>query len=292
MRDSSLFGFIQPEARIIVVGLLTAILMALPLLFSTGGISVYNSGGMISAYTQLDSTSSEEGAEQITTTPESRQDNSNVDENGLNDTTEDSENSAEDTDAQSSNNNLDIRATKPSQELTKLWWRWIAVIPEERNPVTDTTGEDCRRGNFGAIFFLAGTTGGDEITRECTIREGQTILIPILNALCVKELPEETEESLNALCNDFLDNPTTLQLSIDGQEIENLEDNRVKVMSFFRFGTVPNNILGIDAGFYRAIADGYWVLLRGGLPEGEHTLEIVGEVEGFRVAVDYRLTVT
>jgi hypothetical protein len=100
MRDSSLFGFIQPEARIIVVGLLTAILMALPLLFSTGGISVYNSGGMISAYTQLDSTSSEEGAEQITTTPESRQDNSNVDENGLNDTTEDSENRAEDTDAQ------------------------------------------------------------------------------------------------------------------------------------------------------------------------------------------------
>ena len=37
---------------------------------------------------------------------------------------------------------------------------------------------------MGDIFFLVGTLGGSA-ERECTISEGQDILIPIINRICI-----------------------------------------------------------------------------------------------------------
>jgi hypothetical protein len=191
----------------------------------------------------------------------------------------------------------DVQVTKPSQELTKSWWKWIASIPKPQNPVTDTTGEDCHRGDFGAIFFLAGSDTGSKVTRKCTISEGQAILLPIINGLCYKSEPQETQASLNALCSSLFDHPKKLQLVIDGQSISNLRDYRVKVSSFFTVGTVSNNIFDLKPGFYQAVSDGYWVLVRGGLPAGQHTISVVGTIpvgdnQFFTSAVDYKLTVT
>jgi hypothetical protein len=187
-------------------------------------------------------------------------------------------------------NNLDVQVTKPAPELTIQWWQWVASIPEEENPVTDKTGEDCSQGDFGDIFFLAGTAGG-RAKRECIISEGQSILIPISVGLCIKETPEETESSLNALCSAILGQPKSLELIIDGQEIGNLQDYRVKVSSFFTVDAVEGNIFGLEPGSYQAVSDGYWVLIEGGLPAGEHTIEFVGKLHGFKVAVTYEITV-
>jgi hypothetical protein len=148
---------------------------------------------------------------------------------------------------------------------------------------------------------LAGSDTGSKVTRKCTISEGQAILLPIVNALCYKSEPEETQASLNALCSSFFNQPRKLQLVIDGQSINNLRDYRVKVSSFFTFGTVPNNIFDLKPGFYQAVSDGYWVLIRGGLPAGQHTIQVVGTIKVgedesrkdilFSSAVYYKLTV-
>jgi hypothetical protein len=187
--------------------------------------------------------------------------------------------------------NVDVQITKPSSDLTTEWWQWIMSIPEEENPVTDKTGEDCSQGDFGDTFFLAGTDGG-RAKRDCTTSEGQSILIPISIGLCTKETLSETETSLNALCSSFLDQPKSLKLIIDGQQIENLQDYRVKVSSFFTVDALEGNIVGLEAGSYQAVSDGYWVLIEGGdLPAGEHTIEFVGKLHGFKVSVTYELTV-
>src|SRR5918995_5605405 len=93
------------------------------------------------------------------------------------------------------NNNLDVQITEPTPELTAEWWQWLLSFPVDENPATDTTGEDCSKGDFGDTFFLAGTLGG-KAERECTITEGQDILIPIVNTICIKTEPPETQESL------------------------------------------------------------------------------------------------
>jgi heme/copper-type cytochrome/quinol oxidase subunit 2 len=115
-------------------------------------------------------------------------------------------------------NKLDVQVTKPSSDLTAQWWQWILSIPADENPTTDTTGEDCSQGDFGDTFFLAGTLGG-KAERECTITEGQDILIPIVNTICIKTEEEETEESLLAICKDITDQAKNLQLIIDGKHV-------------------------------------------------------------------------
>jgi hypothetical protein len=199
------------------------------------------------------------------------------------------------------NNNLDVQISKPSPELTAQWWQWIMSIPADDNPTTDTTGEDCSQGDFGDTFFLAGTLGG-KAERECTITEGQDILIPIVNTICIKTEEEETEESLLAICTDITDQTKNLKLRIDGQYVRNLESYRVTNTEFFTIEAVENNIfqpLGLPAGTYEAVADGYWVLIEG-LSAGEHTITVDGKQHGhtsalgkwdFRTQVTYHLTV-
>ena len=198
-------------------------------------------------------------------------------------------------------NNLDVQVSKPSPELTAEWWQWIMSIPADENPTTDTTGEDCSQGDFGDIFFLAGTLG-DKAERECTITEGQDILIPIVNTICIKTEEEETEESLLAICTDITDQTKNLKLRIDGKYVRNLESYRVTNSEFFTIEAVENNIfqpLGLPAGTYEAVADGYWVLIEG-LSAGEHTITVDGKQHGhtsalgkwdFRTQVTYHLTV-
>jgi hypothetical protein len=203
-------------------------------------------------------------------------------------------------DSSNNSNNLDVQVTKPTPELTAQWWQWILSIPADENPLTDTTGEDCSKGDFGDIFFLVGTLGG-KAERECTITEGQDILIPIVNTICIKTLEEETEELLLAQCAEITDQTKNLKLIIDGKKVRNLENYRVTNSEFFTIEAVENNIfqaLGLPPGSYDAVADGYWVLIEG-LSAGEHDITVVGKQHGqtsfgkwdFKTQATYHLTV-
>jgi hypothetical protein len=181
----------------------------------------------------------------------------------------------------SGNNNLDVQITKPTPELTAQWWQWILSIPADENPATDTTGEDCSKGDFGDIFFLVGTFGGNA-ERECTITEGQDILIPIVNTICIKTEPTDTRDSLLATCTEITDQTKNLKLRIDGKYVRNLESYRVTNSELFTFELVENSIFepfGLSPGSYVAVADGYWVLIED-LPAGEHDITVVGKQHG------------
>jgi len=69
---------------------------------------------------------------------------------------------------------------RSSGEWAARWWQWALAQPAAVNPLTDTTGELCARGRRGRMWFLAGTTGGDPVTR-CTIPRGRWLLFPIVN---------------------------------------------------------------------------------------------------------------
>jgi hypothetical protein len=176
------------------------------------------------------------------------------------------------------NNNLDVQITEPTPELTAEWWQWILSFPIDENPGTDTTGEDCSKGDFGDTFFLAGTFGG-KAERECTITEGQDILIPIVTTACAT-IEGESAESLLAQCADFTAQTKNLKLIIDRKQVRNLEDNRVTVESLFTVVLPENNVYGLDAGTsIDAVADGYWVLIEG-LSAGQHDITVVGKQHG------------
>jgi hypothetical protein len=204
---------------------------------------------------------------------------------------------AQDNRNNNNNNNLDVQVTKPSSELTAQWWQWASSFPRDENPISDSTGEDCSKGDFGDIFFLGGGEGG-KVERDCIVTEGQAILIPIVTVLCFNS-EGETQESLLAQCTEIVDQTKNPLLIIDGNKVRNLESYRVTNPSFFTVDFPENNIFEpTPAGSYDAVADGYWVLIEG-LSAGEHDITVVGKLHGqssfgkidFRTQVTYHLTV-
>ena len=198
---------------------------------------------------------------------------------------------------------VDVQVTKPSPDLTAEWWQWALSFPVDENPILDTTGEDCSKGDVSDdVFFLAGTAGG-KVERECTISEGQAILIPIVNVVNIKTLEEETEESLFAQAEEILAQNRNLKLIIDGERIRDLESYKVANPTFFTVELPEDNFFdspGFDlpGGTYEAVAVGYWVLIEG-LSAGEHTITVDGKSHGqtslgkvdFRTQATYHLTV-
>jgi hypothetical protein len=199
----------------------------------------------------------------------------------------------------------DVSVREPSRQLTSQWWQWVLSIPTEDNPLLDTTGAECQQGDMGDVFFLVGTFGGS-VERECTISEGQDILIPIINAVCL-DLPGGLDpdfpgvfqkprgpggscEETNEIFMDTVD-LSSLELTIDGVSFGSLEDFRVQ-SNPFPIRLPQDSIFG--EGFpsrpFIGISDGIWVIVEG-LPVGEHTIEFGGQADGFTVHVRYHLTV-
>jgi hypothetical protein len=149
------------------------------------------------------------------------------------------------------------------------------------------------------IFFLVGTFGGSA-ERECTISEGQEILVPIINIICfdkpggfgipgVFDPPRGRPGSCQEDAVSFIDQASNLELTIDGVSIENLQDFRV-LSNPFPVKPPEDNILGVPSGTYPSISDGYWAIVES-LPVGEHTIEFGGQAPGLTVDVTYHLTV-
>jgi hypothetical protein len=194
----------------------------------------------------------------------------------------------------------DISVTEPTRKLTVQWWQWVGSIPPEDNPLLDTTGENCQEGDMGDIFFLVGTLGGSA-ERECTISEGQDILIPIINRICIDkpgafgaeprdfDQPKVRPGSCQEQVENFIDQASNLEVTIDGVSIENLQDFRV--LSYpFNVKLQEDNMFGVPSGTYIGISDGYWIVVES-LPEGEHTIHFAGQAPDLTVDVTYHLTV-
>jgi hypothetical protein len=73
------------------------------------------------------------------------------------------------------------------------WWQWALGQPANENPLTDTTGEFCDRGQLGTIWFLAGSFGSKPVSRICTVPAGYSLFFPVINKLSAAFLNDAPE---------------------------------------------------------------------------------------------------
>jgi len=192
-------------------------------------------------------------------------------------------------------------AGKTYGQWSAAWWQWAANISEPNSPVTDKTGADCAVNQTGPVWFLAGTTGGSA-TRRCTIPADKAILVPIINAECsTVEDDGTTKAELRACAKDLMDHVTATSASVDGTAIDlgPVSKGRFRFQSpLFTITFAPDNGFypdGSVAGTGKAVADGFWVMVKP-LSEGRHTIDFQGTAvfgeDVFQVGVHYALTVT
>jgi hypothetical protein len=164
-------------------------------------------------------------------------------------------------------------------EWTAKWWQWGYSIPKDINPAYDDTGKNCAQKQNGPVWFLAGTYG-HPVNRKCDIPAGKAILFPILNSECsFAEFPKlETLSELRTCAKTIQDQVTTLNATVDGVPISDLQKYRIQSPPF-NFTLPLNNILGLPSNITtQAIADGNWVFLKP-LSPGSHKITFRGGIQ-------------
>lgn len=192
--------------------------------------------------------------------------------------------------------------------LTKQWVRWAMALPNSTGPITDMTGAACDQGQYGGVWFLAGTSGG-EAERECTIPADTALFFPLMNGWVIPDPetvdePDELAGFLNWAAGYFAGgraHTCELTLLIDGEPIlqttEEL-DTELYVEVLEPFGLYLNDDnwasqYGKPGGWYSiAIADGHWALLEP-LPAGDYVLEFGGTIcDGETIYFETHVTYT
>jgi hypothetical protein len=182
---------------------------------------------------------------------------------------------------------------KSYSEWTAEWWKWALAQPVAGHPFTDP-GFQCNsphNGQAGPVWFLASAqinpTPPDPrlppdlstlVQRSCTIPAHTAILIGLANAECSTLEGSPTEQEQRT-CARFQANHvvrSSLICVIDGQRIKDLDDYRFASPQF-RFHAPTPWIFGATGGTGKAVADGYFVMLKP-LSKGTHTLSCGGKV--------------
>lgn len=164
------------------------------------------------------------------------------------------------------------------------WWTWALQTPFATSPMLDTTGANASVGNTGAMFFIAGSFGGD-VTREFEVPADKPLLVPVLNALALQYTGRGPDPSTggqgaaNQYQVGWRESVTDIFLKIDGQSIGKLQTDFVKT-DWFSSGTVqPGSVaeaFGLTGDLGLEKSSGYWAVLKGFAPGSTHTLEFGG----------------
>jgi hypothetical protein len=157
-------------------------------------------------------------------------------------------------------------------EWHAIWWQWAVSMPRAINPVNEGP---CNEGQDYPVFFLAGNTGGESPPRHCTVPCGKPIFLPILNAVFAGPGECPDCKSCMNLAEEFVDNPSLLELVIDGEALpgERLLEHREPSPACFDLDAVDDNLFGAPPGLYTpAACDGFVFLLEPLCPGEEHTL--------------------
>lgn len=198
---------------------------------------------------------------------------------------------------------------KTYEEWGAQWWQWAAAGPDGENAVQDETGEFCAvHQPRGKVWFLAGTFGGTDVERTCTIPAGRALFYPLVNTVwtdCPDTEDEDlTDDQVRDILATFMDHSCQLMSTLDGTSISSRQIRTVRTQSP-RFTTILPEDPALGAGCEpplaagetgRQIADGYWIMLPP-LTPGEHILTTHGaicEETGeffFASGVTYHLTV-
>jgi hypothetical protein len=189
---------------------------------------------------------------------------------------------------------------KGSAALAADWWTWALSKPTAESPLIGDYSDDRCDGQpvtstRGDTWFLAGSLG-DSVERTCDVPADTQLFFPAANYIFVMTEPGETQKEARQAVNEYIDSVLadpefSMVVTVDGTVLQN---NRI-VRADSPLFTIPlpeDNLLGLDAGNYRAVADGLWVTLPP-LSEGEHTIhvEVSAPNVGFSQDITYHLTV-
>ena len=129
-----------------------------------------------------------------------------------------------------------------------------------------------------------------KLSAHVTIPSGRAILFPIINDLIsyAEYNHLKTESELRSYAKSDLDEATVYKASVDGLDLQNLQNYRVQ-SNLFSFMIRPNDPAGVPAGPTFGISDGYWVFLKP-LSIGQHTIHFTGEKLKFDEIQHYSYT--
>jgi len=171
------------------------------------------------------------------------------------------------------------------------WWNWALFESEATNPLTDMTGEDAGRNQFGPVFFMGGLFGGSAV-RTFDVPRDKYLLVPLVNALSWPAFAD-TLEGIRNDARATADPIDSLFFKMDGVEVPetDLFNHREESSDFFTFVLPPGNILGIDPGVFPASAwsDGYWLMLEPLGDSGAHTIEYGGGISAWDFSVSVKV---
>ena len=187
----------------------------------------------------------------------------------------------------------EIFPTNKVSELGDRWWQWAFGIDiTEVNPFTDLGQDGCDIGlqDNGRLLFLVVTprdsNTGDFPVHECEVKEGTSILFPILNVAC-NNLAVDTpffgvnEQDQRICANKIIRDATlfdALHVNIDGIEVQNLEQYRIdSPAGGFEFTAIQNNVFDTPVGDGTGVSDSFWILLEH-LNPGKHTISFSGAI--------------
>jgi hypothetical protein len=177
------------------------------------------------------------------------------------------------------------------------WWRFALRQTNLNICAPDKPGSP--------VTFLAGTTGGPA-TRSCTVPAGMAIMFPVFNvewsvaeaeeqremtpgqSCLLPGQPNGTSDAALQACATAQANHATapgaeLEAEVDEKPLQSLTNFRA-VSPPFTFTTVAGNPFGLcpaDGSCplrSRAVADGFWIILKSPLPTGKHEISFEAEV--------------
>jgi len=190
--------------------------------------------------------------------------------------------------------NSRITTVKTYAELGAEWWQWAVQAPLSDFPLLDTTGENCRVGQQGPIWFLAGTLGsGQKTVRECEVPAGKVIFFPVINyayfAFLNDDPEQRTEDFIRTEVETTCDSSSIRDISVTIDDKPVARPARFVTSAdqspLFQAQLPTDNAFGLqdtdeDAPRYAvelllspSAHKGFYIYLKKPLPPGNHTIE-------------------
>lgn len=176
--------------------------------------------------------------------------------------------------------------SKTYEELSAEWWKWSMSMPVTEHPLYDTANGS--EGQSGKVWFIGSGVvnemgpGGEYIVnvpnREITVPPGTKLFLPLFNVEG-STIEGVAEEELESYAQSFPQYVTEMSATVDGIDIQNLEEYGAP-SEVFDIGPLPaDNILGADEGARgMSAADGYYLMLPP-LTPGRHTIHYTSRLE-------------
>jgi hypothetical protein len=171
--------------------------------------------------------------------------------------------------------------------LTEAWWTWALANPSPAVGDYDVDDPQCEGEFVEGVFFLAGTLGGGDATRTCTVPAKTALFFPVINAFCTADEPNYPQCATDPVDTGLANREP--YATLDG---EDLKFRRITSEDFTLI-LPEDNIFGLPGGPYEHLAtsDGLWVYLPQGLKPGEYTVEFGGAVGNVPLNITYELIV-